>query len=206
MKKKCAVCNKELIISKFHKHQHKYCSAKCRNTAYYINNKQQVKLKVNEYRKNNNEVIKQKKREYYLKNAKTICEKSIEYSKKNRDHLRDVAREYCAKRSKIDPMFKFKRKARNFIKDSFRRTGFSKSIKAETILGCTINEFKHYIEKQLPIGKSLLDLGRYGFHIDHKIALATAKTQEDVIKLCHYTNLQPLWHTDNLRKKDKVLI
>lgn len=41
-------------------------------------------------------------------------------------------------------------------------------------------------------------------HIDHIIPLATAKTEEDVIKLCHYTNLQLLKGEDNLSKGDKL--
>ena len=40
-------------------------------------------------------------------------------------------------------------------------------------------------------------------HIDHIIPLATAKTEEDVIKLCHYTNLQLLKAKDNLKKGAK---
>ena len=33
---------------------------------------------------------------------------------------------------------------------------------------------------------------RYGWDIDHKIPLASAETEEELLKLNHYTNLQPL--------------
>ena len=32
-----------------------------------------------------------------------------------------------------------------------------------------------------------------------------ANTEEEIYKLCHYTNLQPLWAEDNLKKGDKIL-
>ena len=38
------------------------------------------------------------------------------------------------------------------------------------------------------------------WHIDHILPLASAKDDEEVFKLCHYTNLQPLWAEDNLIK------
>jgi hypothetical protein len=45
----------------------------------------------------------------------------------------------------------------------------------------------------------------YGkWHVDHVIPLASAKTPEDLIKLCHYTNLQPLWAIENILKRDKL--
>ena len=44
------------------------------------------------------------------------------------------------------------------------------------------------------------------WHIDHIIPLATANTYEEVIKLNHYTNLQPLWAKDNLSKGSKILL
>ncbi len=43
------------------------------------------------------------------------------------------------------------------------------------------------------------------WHVDHIIPLATAKTEDEVIKLCHYSNLQPLWAEDNWAKSDKIL-
>ena len=46
---------------------------------------------------------------------------------------------------------------------------------------------------------------RNEWHIDHKIPLSSAKTEEEIYELCHYTNLQPLWAFDNLSKGNKIL-
>ena len=43
------------------------------------------------------------------------------------------------------------------------------------------------------------------WHLDHIIPLAIAKTEEEIIKLNHYTNFQPLWAIDNLKKGAKIL-
>lgn len=42
------------------------------------------------------------------------------------------------------------------------------------------------------------------WHIDHFHPLSDAKTIEDVLRLSHYTNLRPLWDTDNFKKSDKL--
>ena len=41
-------------------------------------------------------------------------------------------------------------------------------------------------------------------HIDHIIPLSSAKSKKELFNLCHYTNLQPLWAEDNLKKGDKI--
>ena len=46
---------------------------------------------------------------------------------------------------------------------------------------------------------------RNEWHIDHIIPLSSSKTEEDVFKLCHYTNLQPLWVNENLQKSNKII-
>ena len=47
--------------------------------------------------------------------------------------------------------------------------------------------------------------GKDGWHIDHKIPLSSAKTDREIYELCHYTNLQPLWAKDNLKKSNKII-
>jgi len=37
------------------------------------------------------------------------------------------------------------------------------------------------------------------------IPLSSAKTEEELYKLCHYTNLQPLWAEENMKKGNKIL-
>lgn len=76
-----------------------------------------------------------------------------------------------------------------------------KNSKSITILGCSNEFFKQHIEK---LFESWMNWGNYGnpkdgvvelnktWDIDHIIPISTAKTEEDVIRLNHYTNLQPL--------------
>ena len=66
------------------------------------------------------------------------------------------------------------------------------------MLGCSWEELKTHIENQFTEGMSWDRLSE--IHIDHIIPLASATTEEDLIKLAHYTNLQPLWAKDNISK------
>ena len=48
--------------------------------------------------------------------------------------------------------------------------------------------------------------GIHGWHIDHIIPLSSGKTEDEILELFHYTNLQPLWAVDNLKKGGKLPI
>jgi len=75
-------------------------------------------------------------------------------------------------------------------------------------LGCSIEELKYYLESLFQPGMSWDNYGFYGWHIDHKIPLASfdLSDEQQRLKACHYTNLQPLWAKDNLSKADKILL
>lgn len=85
-----------------------------------------------------------------------------------------------------------------FLKDK-KNTSFE-------IIGCTPQELKIHLENKFLDGMNWLNYGKYGWYIDHIVPLSSAKNEEDLYKLFHYTNLQPLWATDNLKKKNKILI
>ena len=75
-----------------------------------------------------------------------------------------------------------------------------KSKRTQEIVGCTFEELKIYIENQFTEGMSWDNYGIDGWHVDHIKPLAVANSQEEIISLNHYTNLQPLWALDNLKK------
>jgi hypothetical protein len=84
------------------------------------------------------------------------------------------------------------------IGNSLRGNGYLKESKTETILGCSFEEFKLYLESNFQDWMTWENRGlyngelNYGWDIDHIIPLDSAETEEDIIKLNHYTNLQPL--------------
>lgn len=78
-------------------------------------------------------------------------------------------------------------------------------------LGCSVYELLEYLEKKFYIRHdgekmSWKNYGRHGWHIDHIQPLSMFDLQdESQLKIaCHYTNLQPLWAEDNLRKSNKI--
>ena len=71
------------------------------------------------------------------------------------------------------------------------------------MIGCTPQQLIAHIEKQFQPGMTCENWGVHGWHIDHRIPLDSGKTLEEVEKLCHYTNLQPMWAEENRKKSNK---
>ena len=70
------------------------------------------------------------------------------------------------------------------------------------MIGCSWEELVAHLESLFLEGMTWDN--RSEWHIDHRIPLASAETEEEIHKLCHYTNLQPLWATDNMSKGPKL--
>lgn len=72
-------------------------------------------------------------------------------------------------------------------------------------LGCSIQEFKIYIESKFLPGMTWDNWGINTWHLDHIISLSSfdLTIREELLKAVHYTNLQPLWAKDNIKKSNK---
>tara|TARA_R110002153_G_C12969465_1_gene461035 strand:+ start:98 stop:562 length:465 start_codon:yes stop_codon:yes gene_type:complete len=117
-------------------------------------------------------------------------------------------REYRRIRSRtvemVDPIFKLK----NNLRARVHRGTFVVKKWARNNMLCDIlevntqREWLDYIENQFVDGMSWENYGEW--ELDHIIELHTARTKEDIYKLFHKTNYQPLWKQDNKDKSNKL--
>lgn len=187
-------------IAKRYYEKHK---AECleRSKQYREAHKDEKKVWHQKYYQEHKDEYNEYQRKYREEHKEELNEKRRKYREIHKDN-KDVKRE-AEKRRLTDPIYKFKHGIRIAISRSFTRCGQKKSERTEQILGCTIEEFRNYIESKFQEGMSFDNYGEW--HLDHIKPLALADTKEDVIKLCHYTNFQPLWAEDNLMKGCKVI-
>lgn len=185
--KVCCRCNIEKELSEFPKDKN-------RKDGYYIICKKCRKL----IYQDNSEIRKTKSKEYYHINKEKNHEKILERNKLWR--LKNS--KYTTDRKKRDPTFKLitniRRRLLRFLESGY----LTKRNTTINLIGCSPSELKEHIENQFTDNMSWENQGKW--HIDHIIPLSSAKTEEELIKLCHYTNLQPLWAKDNLVKSNKL--
>ena len=172
--------------------------------AYREANKEKRKA----YRKANKEKIAEQNKAHYQANK----EKIKAYRKANKEKIAEQNKVYEMQRRAKDPFFRLKQNYRRSCYRAFKSIGNKKNNRSLKLLGLeTWQELaKHLGSKFYDHPKTGEKMtfdhhGIHGWHIDHIIPLASAKTEEDIIKLCHYTNLQPLWAEDNLKKSNKIL-
>ena len=164
-----------------------------------INNRERLL----EYDRKRHKRDREKERQYYKNNRAVRREKEKEYLKINKSKRNAYLRSYDKARRSSDTLYKLSTTLRNTIYRGFRYSGIGKPKKTELLLGCSIELAKEHIERQFKKGMTWKNHGQW--HIDHIVPLASAKTEEDLIFLCHYTNLQPLWAKDNILKGRKIV-
>ena len=98
-------------------------------------------------------------------------------------------------------MFKLKINIRGLIGVSIKNQGYTKKSKTSIILGVSFEEFKIHIENLFQEGMTWENHGEW--HLDHRIPISWGENEEEVIKLNHYLNFQPLWAEDNMIKGNR---
>ena len=193
----CKICFTERVIKYRKNNLEKIKKAK---HLFFEKNKDTLLLKKQEYRKNNPEKYKFETKKYYEKT------KTIQSAKRKKwiNENRKTYNQYFRTMRKNNPLYKLSCIVRSRINNLLRIKNIKKKNKTFDVIGCSLQFLKDHIEKQFTDGMNWENHGQYGWHIDHKIPLNSGKTEEEIYKLCHYTNLQPLWWKDNLEKRKKL--
>lgn len=181
---------------------------------YSLKNPDKVKAKKERYAKTvnsnrrkkykeNPELFKQKAQEYRLRNPDKVKETRKKAALNNKEKKREWQQNRYKFRMDTDSLFYLKNKLRCRIIAAIKRGGYTKKSSCANILGAKYEIIKENIGRQFTKGMNWNNHGDW--HIDHIIPLASAKTEKELISLFHYTNLQPLWATDNILKGAKIL-
>lgn len=152
------------------------------------------KIEFLDHYNSNNEYHLARRKSYYYNNPEKARESRLIFKTRNPEYFSS----YKKVRKASDPLYSIKERARVLICNSLSRRGFKKGSKTSEIIGCSFDELKRHLESKFKEGMSWDNRGEW--HIDHIIPLALGSTEEEVIALNHYTNLQPLWAKDNLSK------
>lgn len=195
----CSRCGKKQEINKFRekRNQCKECEKEL-ITAWRKENKEHLKEYNKKYFQEHKEKILTDKKEYMYNYRQTSKYKKHkkEYANKNKEKVNEQRK----KRYANDIIFRLKHNVRVEILRSFKSKNKEKSKHTEELTGCSLDHLVKYLLKTYKNNYGIEWDGKEKVHIDHIIPLATAKKEDDVINLCHYTNLQLLKAKDNLKK------
>ena len=171
-----------------------------KNHQIYEKNKEKILKRNKEWKEKNREKYSKILKQYYKNNQ----DKIKQYRTKNIEKKREFDRIYNKNKRENNYIYKITVQIRNRINNCITRKGYKKGSKTEKILGCNYETFINHLLETYKNNYGVEWDKTESLHIDHVIPISTAKSEEEVIKLNHYTNLQLLKAEDNLHKSNKL--
>ena len=141
-----------------------------------------------------------RRRSYYAKNKARENKQSRKWKDLNREDVAEYDKQYRLKRYHSDPAFRILVNLRS--RSGQVLNGKNKSASTLELLGCTPEHARFHIESQFTEGMTWDNI-----HVDHIQPCASfdLESEDEQRKCFHYTNLQPLFASDNLRKSDQIV-
>jgi len=184
------------------------------NKEYYETHRGEILAYQKEYRKTHCSEIASYMKKRYKNNRKKIMESAKRWAKKNPKKIAASRKKYRINNHEAIATYhrELYQTDINHRLASLQRSRLNKALKgshksgsAVRDLGCTVQEFVVHLEKQFQPGMIWKNQGKW--HIDHIIPLSSfdLTDREQLLEACHYTNLQPLWAIDNIKKGNKTI-
>lgn len=229
--KKCTICLKEKKFDEFgilsrsidgHYPQCKDCKSDIDKSyykrkrevilnkvkSYYSENKVQILTTRNKdrvanynklYKKEKSDYISKYNKEYRELNKEEINEKRKEYRANNREKIN----EYSRNRLKNNKSARLAKRLRGRLNDFLKNKNFTKTLGFQEYIGCSQADLVKHIESLFQPGMTWDNYNYETWHIDHREPLSSANDEEEMYGLCHYSNLQPMWAKENIKKNNK---
>lgn len=210
--KKCIKCQQEKEFSEFHRQTsrrdgYKSVCKLCRvdeSFKYNEPRREELNKKARLYNIQNpdkNSKYYKSRPEYFKIYRETHKHHYAEWRRKNRKRLNL----YLKNKRNNEPLFKLLCGIRSRVSTLIRRNSKSRVSLSKKLLGCSMDEFKTHLESKFIDGMSWDNYGKW--HLDHIIPCSSFDLSKikDQKKCFHYTNLQPLWAIDNLKKGNRFL-
>ena len=172
--------------------------------AWYTRHKNESKLKKQRFlwhkkwAKKNKEYRKEYQRKFRLKNIDRVRENKKRWNRENLEKYRAMR-----KRELKNPNTKIALYLRNRMRLAVLNQRTMKWGNLQEVLGISIPSLRKYIASKFKWNMSWKNYGHW--HIDHikPLSLFDLSNEKQQRSAFHYTNLQPLWAKENLRKSNK---
>jgi hypothetical protein len=150
-----------------------------------------------QYRIKNADAIRERRKLYRAKNAEKIKLAKQKYGTENRDKISKA----LAKRRAGNPIVRLANSMRRSIR-RYLDVSQKGEMSSFEIIGCSRDGLRKHLESKFKDGMTWENYGKH-WHIDHIVPLISAKSADEVKRLCHWTNLQPLTAFENISKGSK---
>lgn len=169
------------------------------NKKWSQENKEKRRETNKKWNQNNKEKTRKASKKWKEKNKEKVIEANKKWYQNNKEKVIENNKKWKNLKRESDPLFKLTYNIRNNISKAITRKGYKKTSKTIEILGIDYESFKQHLENQFEpwmnwdnYGKYMIDTFNYGWDVDHIIPVSSGTTEEEVVKLNHYTNLRPL--------------
>lgn len=198
----------------------------CENLADRVDrkrNRERIKARQDVFRAKNRESVNKQAKAYYYADIEKNRARSREYAREHRDkinekrsqnrHLRrESIRVSQNEEYKTNEQYRIRKILSSRFLAAVKAQSTKKRFRTLDLIGCSIPELKVHLQSKWLSGMNWENYGTYRrgqpmtWHIDHIRPCASFDlTDPEQQRECfHYTNLQPLWAIDNIRKFNSV--